>query len=127
MAHNAVFDMAWMLRDFNPNAKYYSDYRLFNFVGCTYGMYRHLASEGFQGQKWSLDYAQRTLLNIESNKVERNKQLVLQGILRKPIKAELLRKLCKEDVQACSEYNELVQHNLNLSKPDSEDEEDDHA
>ena len=103
MAHNAVFDMAWMLRDFNPHAKYYSEYKLFNFVGCTYGMYRHLASEGFNGQKWGLDYAQKTLLNIESNKVERNKRLVEQGLVKKNIKKETLIKLLGSE-EAANEY-----------------------
>jgi hypothetical protein len=103
LAHNALFDMAWMLRDFNPTAQYYSDYRQFNFVGCTYGMYRHLASEGFRGQKWGLDYAQKTLLNIESNKTERNKKLVEQGLVKKNIKKETLIKLLGSE-GAANEY-----------------------
>jgi hypothetical protein len=103
LAHNAVFDMAWMLRDFNPTAQYFADYRKFNFVGCTYGMYRHLASEGFKGQKWGLDYAQKTLLNIESNKVERNKKLIEQGLVKKNIKKETLIKLLGSE-EAANEY-----------------------
>jgi hypothetical protein len=66
-------------------------------------MYRHLASEGFNSQKWGLDYAQKTLLNIESNKVERNKKLVEQGLVKKNIKKETLIKLLGSE-EAANEY-----------------------
>lgn len=92
--------MAWMLRDLNPDAKYFHEYKQFNFVGCTYALYRHLASEGFIGQKWGLDYVQKTLLNIESNKVERNKRLVEKGLLKKNIKKDLLIKLLGSEEDA---------------------------
>lgn len=109
LAHNLVFDAAWIIRDFNPDAKYFHEYRFHNFVGCTYAMYRHLASEGFHGQKWSLDYAQKTLLLIDSNKIERNKKLVEQGIIKKNIKSETLVKLIGHD--NLEEYSRLCRLN----------------
>lgn len=127
MAHNAVFDMAWMLRDFNSNAQYYSDYKLFNFVGCTYGMYRHLASEGFNGQKWSLSYATTTLLNTDSNKTIRDKQLVTQGIIKKSIREDILLKLCDGDKDKYQQYLALVQANLSINKPEDDDEDSEDA
>jgi hypothetical protein len=117
IAHNASFDMAWMLRDFNPTALYYHEFKLFNFVGCTYAMYRHLATEGFRGQQWSLDYAQKTLLQIESNKIERNKKLVEQGLIKKRISNDILLKLLGSE-------EEVSKYQQSVTERESEDTED---
>lgn len=119
ISHNASFDMLWMIRDFNPDAKYFHEFRLFNYVGCTYVLYRHLASEGFFGQRWGLDYAQRTLLNIESNKIERNKKLVEQGLLKKHIARGTLLKLCGSE-EAMEEY--MSTSSLHIEACDEEQE-----
>lgn len=109
--------MAWMLRDFNPGCEYYNDFKFFNFVGCTYAMYRQLASEGFRGQKYSLEYAQETLLHIESNKVARNKKLVEQGLLKKHIAHDTLVKLCGSE-EAVKEY--IASSKLTIEEDDEE-------
>lgn len=119
LAHNASFDMAWMLRDFNPKALYFHEFKLFNFVGCTYAMYRHLATEGFIGQQWSLDYAQKTLLNIESNKIERNKKLVEQGLIKKRISNDILLKLLGSE-EAVSDYQSSVHEQHDDDEPEEE-------
>jgi hypothetical protein len=122
LAHNATFDMAWMLRDFNPDASYYNDFKQFNFVGCTYAIYRHLASEGFRGQKWSLGYAQETLLNCESNKAQRDRKLIEQGLLKKHISEDLLLKLCGS-AERLVEYRAMCGVGIVDSEEDKGDEE----
>lgn len=119
LAHNASFDMAWMLRDFNPQALYFHEFKLFNFVGCTYAMYRHLATEGFIGQQWSLDYAQKTLLQIESNKIERNKKLVEQGLIKKRISNDILLKLLGSE-EAVSDYQSSVHEQHDDDEPEED-------
>jgi hypothetical protein len=119
LAHNASFDMAWMLRDFNPKALYFHEFKLFNFVGCTYAMYRHLATEGFIGQKWGLDYAQKTLLQIESNKIERDKKLVEQGLIKKRISNDILLKLLGSE-EAVSDYQANVHEQHDDDEPEEE-------
>lgn len=71
VAHNVNFDAGcsyWAL-GYHLNWKY-----------CTYGLFRQLASEGFNGQSWSLETAEMTLLGWpDSNKWELEEWLINQG------------------------------------------------
>lgn len=68
IGHNIFFDGAFLLRD--SKVKY-------NWVACTYGLYRQLATEGFNGQSWSLKTAQVELLGwTETNEAELDQWLV---------------------------------------------------
>jgi hypothetical protein len=65
-----------------------------NWKYCTYAMYRHLASEGFLGQKWGLASAMESLLEWEVPKGEEvAKWLVENGYTKKSIPNHLLAKL----------------------------------
>jgi DNA polymerase I-like protein with 3'-5' exonuclease and polymerase domains len=52
IAHNVAFDSCWL-----PDT--------INWVFCTYAGYKHLASEGYAGQKWDLKSAQVEMLGWE--------------------------------------------------------------
>jgi DNA polymerase I-like protein with 3'-5' exonuclease and polymerase domains len=52
IAHNVAFDSCWL-----PESCYW--------VFCTYAGYKHLASEGYAGQKWDLKSAQVEMLGWE--------------------------------------------------------------
>jgi hypothetical protein len=54
VAHNATFENSWIWRD--------SGGRHPNWYVCTYSAYKHAATEGFLGQKWSLKSAQLEVL-----------------------------------------------------------------
>ncbi len=70
-AHNVAFDGLWSLRDFGL---------WFNWAVCTYGAYRHLASEGFNGQKWGLKSVQVDVLGWEeTNEAELDQWLIDNG------------------------------------------------
>lgn len=69
MGHNLFFDSAFLTRDNNN--------KWFNYKYDTYGLYRHLATEGWEGQKWSLKTAQVELLGWTStNETELDKWLI---------------------------------------------------
>lgn len=79
LAHNVAFD-GWFL--WNKTGKHA------NFVACTYGLYRQLATESFDGQKWGLKNAEKDLLGwTETNDIELSQWLVLEGY-RKSYKKE---------------------------------------
>jgi DNA polymerase I-like protein with 3'-5' exonuclease and polymerase domains len=67
--HNLFFDSAFLRRDF-PHLP-------FNFYYCTYGLFRQLSTEGFDGQTWGLKDAQINLLGWDyTNEGELDKWLV---------------------------------------------------
>ena len=71
IAHNQFFDASWMLRDYGT---------FHNWRHCTYALYKLLATEGFNGQKWGLKNAQVDLLGWEeSNEKELSQWLVDNG------------------------------------------------
>lgn len=88
VAHNAAFDAtalsvlvgprdrsAWRHLTASQARSYFHNWRY-----CTYAMYRHLASEGFLGQKWGLKSAQEDLLGwAETNETELNAWLLANG------------------------------------------------
>jgi hypothetical protein len=121
LTHNAAFDMAWMLRDLNPTAKYFHEFRLFNLVGCTLAMYRHLASEGYFGQRWGLDYLQKTLLHIGSNKIERNKKLIEHCLTKRRISNATLLKLLGSE-EAVTEFKKRAEA-IDIGADDTPEEE----
>ena len=57
LAHNLNFDATWVVRDHGVQL---------NWLACTYATYRHLATEGWPGQKWGLKDAQVELLGWEA-------------------------------------------------------------
>jgi DNA polymerase family A/3'-5' exonuclease len=74
LAHNAQFDAAWMSRDLTQELGY-MDYEQgiawHNWFGCTLAMAKHLASEGWLGQRHGLKHLQVELLGWpESNEAE---------------------------------------------------------
>lgn len=56
LAHNVVFEQAVLYRLTG---------QMYRFAYCTYGLYRHLSSEGFPGQRWGLKNAMVELLGWE--------------------------------------------------------------
>ena len=71
IAHNMYFDGQWMWEKFRimPNIR-----------SCTYALYRHLATEGWIGQKWGLKEAMVDLLLWETpNTAELDNWLVANG------------------------------------------------
>lgn len=88
VAHNVAFDATALSVLVGPRDRSAwrhltaSQARAFwhNWRYCTYAMYRHLASEGFLGQKWGLKSAQQDLLGWEeTNEVELNEWLLANG------------------------------------------------
>lgn len=80
IAHNVFFDSAFLYRDL-------TEWMPWRF--CTYGLYRQLANEGFQGQSWSLKSAQIDLLGWEeTNEKELDQWLVTHGHWKTPSKSE---------------------------------------
>jgi DNA polymerase I-like protein with 3'-5' exonuclease and polymerase domains len=74
LAHNLQFDAAWMSRDLMQELGY-TDYEgglaWHTWHGCTLAMYKHLASEGWMGQRHGLKQAMVDLLGWpESNEAE---------------------------------------------------------
>jgi DNA polymerase I-like protein with 3'-5' exonuclease and polymerase domains len=61
IAHNVMYDSAFLLRDIGSWS---------NWHVCTYGMYKQLATEGFEGQSWGLKNAQIELLGWDSSNEE---------------------------------------------------------
>lgn len=53
VAFNTVFDAAWL--------QAWSG-KWFNWIGCSYGLYRQLSNEGYPGQEWSLNTAMLDIL-----------------------------------------------------------------
>jgi len=71
IAHNAFFDAAWPLRDFSL---------WLNWHGCTFAMYKLMATEGWPGQQWGLKAAQKDLLGWkETNEGKLDEWLVDNG------------------------------------------------
>lgn len=102
IAHNAYFDGQWIYN-------YYGRHP--NWVACTYALYRHLATEGWAGQKYGLKDAMVQLLQWpEANTAELDSWLVTNGyanqagnpqygeMWRAP--TEILGKYCRLDVDA---------------------------
>lgn len=87
VGHNVNFDGGYVYRD--------SGNRWANWVGCTFGMMKHFASEGFLGQRWGLKNAQVELLGWpESNEAELDGWLVANGFTKQsgvPDKAQMHR------------------------------------
>jgi hypothetical protein len=88
VAHNVAFDAAALSVLVGPRDR--SAWRHLtasqalsfwhNWKYCTYAMYRHLASEGWVGQRWGLKPAQEELLGWEeSNEVELDQWLLTNG------------------------------------------------
>lgn len=72
LAHNMFFDASYLVRDF-PSLD-------LNWLGCTYALYRLLATEGFPGQTWNLKDAMRDMLGwAESNERPIHEWLVNNG------------------------------------------------
>ena len=61
IAHNVMYDGSFLLRDTGAWS---------NWHACTYGMYKQLATEGFDGQTWGLKNAQVELLGWSSSNEE---------------------------------------------------------
>lgn len=61
IAHNVMYDSSFLLRDIGEWS---------NWHVCTYGMYKQLATEGFEGQSWGLKNAQIELLGWDSSNEE---------------------------------------------------------
>jgi len=72
IAHNLFFDASWPTRDF-PDL-------VLQWTGCTYAIYKLLATEGWPNQSWSLKSAQKDLLLWpETNERELDAWLVENG------------------------------------------------
>ena len=104
IAHNVYFDGSWLYQELGGRHP--------TWLVCTYGLYKHLATEGFEGQRWGLKDAQIDLLGWEStNEVELDAWLVENGYKKQngaPIKAEMWRapvdilgKYCCLDAESC--------------------------
>lgn len=89
VAHNVAFDaagMTWLVTqapETSPWRKWTAEdmqAHWHNWRYCTYAMYRHLASEGWTGQKWGLKQAEVDLLGWEeTNEVELDEWLLANG------------------------------------------------
>jgi len=102
LAHNVYFDGGWLRRDYGTHAGWYA---------CTYGMYMQLASEGFEGQRWSLkDAIVDLLLWSNTNETDLDNWLISNGYKNqshRPLKGEMWRapsdilgKYCVLDAEA---------------------------
>jgi DNA polymerase I-like protein with 3'-5' exonuclease and polymerase domains len=81
VAHNLFFDASYVMRD--------SGGKWHNWQHCTYALYKLLATEGFNGQKWGLKNAQTDLLGWEeSNEKELSQWLVDNGYGTKIVDSE---------------------------------------
>lgn len=58
IAHNVMFDGTWIRQATGLHGQW---------LACTYGLYRQLATEGFNGQRWGLKHAQIDLLGWEKS------------------------------------------------------------
>lgn len=100
LAHNVFFDGSILNRDLNlmlNQGKYpewYNDWKWLNFTTCTLACYKHLASEGWMGQTWTLLSAEKdVLLWTDTNKDYLNRCLAEAGIWKRPPPKRLLEKL----------------------------------
>ena len=102
IAHNVYFDGLWALQHYGQQI---------NWHACTFALYRHLATEGFDKQKWGLkDAMQDLLLWSSANTVELDAWLINNGhknqsgnplygnMWRAP--RDILGKYCNLDVEA---------------------------
>lgn len=81
VAHNLFFDASYTYRD--------SNWQWHNWQHCTYALYKLLATEGFNGQKWGLKNAQVDLLGWEeSNEKDLSQWLVDNGYGTKIVDSE---------------------------------------
>ena len=75
-----------------------------NWVGCSYGMFRYLATEGFPGQEWGLEVAQRCILGWqESNKTVLADTLTARQLTKADlwqVEAEIVGPYCAGDADA---------------------------
>lgn len=113
IAHNVAFDASWMTRDlitalggwentsWLDSDNMYTKWTYHNWYVCTYAAYKHLASEGWENQKWGLKDLQVQVLNWESRgDVEIEAWLVEnghtkgQGSKKKADKGEMWRVPC---------------------------------
>lgn len=79
LGHNIFFDSAFLTRD--NKAKW------MNWTYCTYGLFRQLANEGFEGQTWGLKDAQINLLGWQdTNEWELDEWLIEHGYWKSPSK-----------------------------------------
>lgn len=81
IAHNVPFDAAYLYRDSSAAGKGKSSAPFWlNWKYCTYALYRHLATEGWAGQTWSLKDAQKELLLWpETNELALDNWLIANG------------------------------------------------
>jgi len=102
IAHNAYFDGSWLKHVLRVDLPWFAD---------TYGLYRHLATEGFPGQRWGLkDAMTQLLLWPDANTAELDEWLRANGFVNKsgnPLygemwraPSEILGKYCALDVEA---------------------------
>lgn len=96
VAHNTVFDGGFLQK---------SAGRWGNWVGCTYGMFRQLATEGFAGQEWSLEAGMRDVLGWpDSSKAELQVYLSENKMSKADIwkvPFEIAGPYCALDAEAC--------------------------
>lgn len=104
-AHNVMYDSAFIYRDTG---------KWVNWKYCTYGLYKQLATEGYDGQTWGLKGAQTELLGwSETNEEELDNWLIDSGYVKsysvEPTESGYLRELpqgpryCSPDKSKMSE------------------------
>lgn len=113
VAHNVMFDGSWIRSATGLHGQW---------LACTYGLYRQLATEGFDGQRWGLKQAQVDLLGWEeSNEGALGEWLITNGhskgngtapewgeMWRAP--ADILGYYCALDADACYQlYTRVLQ------------------
>lgn len=85
-AFNALFDGTFLQQQFLGKWP--------SFVGCSYGLFKQMSGEGFNGQSWGLKVAQTEILGWpERNDKELRKWLVENGHVKRAIRKEVLAKL----------------------------------
>lgn len=86
IAHNLYFDAAYVLRDLKA-AGHPTGW--LNWQHCTYALYKFLACEGWNGQRWGLKDAQLQLLGwTETNETELDLWLIRSGFISDQKKEE---------------------------------------
>jgi len=111
IAHNLLFDSTWLC--------FYSqkfDLPQLSFTACTYVMYKLCSTEGWEGQSWSLDHANSTVLNTTVNNKDTLAKLCADHKLSKSsmskladLEPEAFMTYCANDAEACYElYHDLI-------------------
>lgn len=131
VAFNTYFDAAALRR---LNVDFLDDETVFSWIGCAYALFKQLSTEGWQGQSWSLETAQRDVLGWPTT----NKSALISALKERGLSKddmwqlphEIVGPYCASDadaawqlwnslqtLQMCNEHSRVMDYHTRIFMP----------